>query len=81
MVLHGDDDMVHRHAELRAVIVMMRRFAWCGTSQSTSAVARPARSSAAAPVWASLTTACLKTSWPAILTTPAVPVVEGPPST
>ena len=35
---------------LCAVIAMMRRFAWCGTSQSTSVVASPARSSAAAPV-------------------------------
>ena len=30
---------------------------------------------------ASLTTACLKTSCPAIFTTPAVPVDDGPPST
>ena len=42
VVLHGDHHALHRHAAACwAVIVMMRRFAWCGTSQSTSAHGEP----------------------------------------
>src|SRR6185369_6201805 len=64
-----------------AVASRIRWFAWCGTTQSTSAAVRPAASSTSFITSARLTTAWRNTSRPFIRSLPTVPVVEGPPST
>src|SRR5437868_8087968 len=64
-----------------AVASRIRAFAWCGTTQSTSADVKPAAASTSLSTSARLMTAWRKTSRPFIRSLPTVPVVDGPPST
>src|SRR5580704_10573291 len=60
---------------------MIRKLAWCGTSQSMSAPVRPLAASASSTASDRCCTAWRNASRPSIRRWPVVPVEDGPPST
>jgi hypothetical protein len=80
VAIHRHHHAFPRQAELLAHGVDDADVGWCGTRNLTASRSRPLASSASSTTAASLVTACLNTSRPAIFRMPVPPVVPAPPS-